>query len=463
MFPTGQLRQLLRRMSNSQVVRVETTAPSNGVATAERIEKPPRTSVTQPVLRPWLAAQALNLVRHTEALRPFRRQEFGTGPEIPSEGHILIVNQLMARLRRSLNTRAKLLNQHVRAAIHSPTQENLTRVVTHKHVAHDWVQAIEKIWDFYFELFGQRQGQYGQWLLSCDRIALDCYRTVYLGLGREKSIPAPPPFCYMRTGFGPSTFRRGISLQKIGRQLNPFPLIQLPYHRLVNPWTLGAVLHEVSHNLQSDLGLSLTVPRRMARRLLKEGLGTQVAGIWTRWNREIFADLAALLLGGPGVVASLMDVVGRSPQVTYHFNPRGVHPVPYLRLLLSAELLRRMGFIREAEHYRQAWLRIYTKPGAGHLPPTLLKSAPKAMFLVVESLCYQPYSELGNKSLAQVIPFEQKEQRMIEEASRRMGEGTDPGVVPERFLIGAARFALDNRLARAESIKENFYKELVRR
>ena len=52
---------------------------------------------------------------------------------------------------------------------------------------------------------------------------------------------------------------------------------------------------------------------------------------------------------------------------------------------------------------------------------------------------------------------------MIEEASRRLAQGTDPGVVPERFLIGAARFALDNRLARAELLKENFYKELARR
>ena len=59
--------------------------------------------------------------------------------------------------------------------------------------------------------------------------------------------------------------------------------------------------------------------------------------------------------------------------------------------------------------------------------------------------------------------FGQKEQRMIEECARRLGQGIDPGVVPARFLIGAARFALDNRLAPPESIKENFYKELSRR
>jgi hypothetical protein len=192
-------------------------------------------------------------------------------------------------------------------------------------------------------------------------------------------------------------------------------------------------------------------------------LGKQVAGVWMRWNRETFADLAAVLLGGPGVVASLMDVVGRSPQMTYFFNPRGVHPTPFLRVLLSTELLRRMGFTEESEKYRQAWLRLYPKPTSGSFPEVILKTAPRAIQLVVDALCYQPFSELGDKALSQAIPFEQKEQRMIEEASRRLAQGTDPGVVPERFLIGAARFALDNRLARAEVIKENFYKELARR
>jgi len=55
------------------------------------------------------------------------------------------------------------------------------------------------------------------------------------------------------------------------------------------------------------------------------------------------------------------------------------------------------------------------------------------------------------------------EQSMIEEAAQRLSKGTDPGIVPERFLIGAARFALDNKLADAEKIKDKFYAELSRR
>jgi hypothetical protein len=52
---------------------------------------------------------------------------------------------------------------------------------------------------------------------------------------------------------------------------------------------------------------------------------------------------------------------------------------------------------------------------------------------------------------------------MVEEAAGRLAAGTDPGVIPERFLIGAARFALEHRIARPEAITEYFYKELARR
>src|SRR3954467_7465763 len=91
-------------------------------------------------------------------------------------------------------------------------------------------------------------------------------------LGSARSIPAPPPFSYMRTGFSPATYRRGIPLRKLGRQLNPFPLVQPPYHRLVNPRTIGALVHGVSHNLQNELHLQVAVPRAVLERLREAGL-----------------------------------------------------------------------------------------------------------------------------------------------------------------------------------------------
>jgi hypothetical protein len=422
------------------------------------------TAARQPsVMLPWLQAQSINVQRHAEGLRPFRREEFGDGPEIPSQGHIQAVNHLINALRNDLLKINHRVDDSIAAAIGNPSTALLQRALTYKEQSHGMVQAVERVWDFYFELFGQRQTRFGTWLLSTDRIALDCYQSVYMGLGQAKSIPAPPPFSYMRTGFSPATFRRSIPLRRLGHQLNPFPLIQLPYHRLMNPWTLGAVLHEVGHNIQSDLGLSRPVPLNIARNLLRAGFGRFVASVWTRWNRELFADVIGLLMGGPSVVASLMDVIGRGPETVFGYRATGPHPTPYLRAFISLELLRRMGFPEEAKSYERMWRRMYPNSRTGNIPARLLDTFGEANRLVIDTVCFQPYTQLGGKSLSQVVMFTPKEQQMVEEAARRLGSGTDPGILPERFMIGAARFALDNRLATPAAITENFYKELARR
>ncbi len=431
----------------------------------KRSPRPRRKAVTgaAPILLPWLRAQSINVTRHAAALRPFKREEFGPGPSAPSEGHIQVVNQLITKLRRGLLKMSGKVHDSIATASQKPSSQRLQHVVASKDQAHRWVQGIEKIWDFYFELFGQRQGKYGDWLLSCDRIAMDCYQAAYTGLGVARSVPAPPPFCYMKTGFAPATIRRGMRMRRLGKQMNPFPLVQLPYHRLVNPWTLGAVMHEVSHNLQNDLGLNKDIPRQVGMQLLKADMGRSVASVWVRWNREMFADMSALLLGGPEVVGSLMDVIGRAPAAVFGFNPSGPHPTPYLRLLISSEMMRRMGFTREAEQYARAWTRIYPNPRAGNIPKDVMRTFPKACAVAVDAMCFRPYRSLGNKSLSHVIRFEKKDQAMIEESAKRIAGGNDPGILPERYLIGAARVALNRRMARPGVITGNFYHELVRR
>jgi hypothetical protein len=170
-----------------------------------------------------------------------------------------------------------------------------------------------------------------------------------------------------------------------------------------------------------------------------------------------------LLLGGPAIVGSLMDIAGWSPRTTQTYIPRAVHPTPYLRPFLSIELLRRMGFTDEAERYRRMWTRLYPNPHPRSIPRALLETFPEAKAIVVDAVCFRPFAELGNKSLAQVIKFAPKEQEMIAEAAKRLSAGTDPGIIPERFLIGAARFALDHRLARPGVITQHFYRDLARR
>jgi hypothetical protein len=349
-----------------------------------------------------------------------------------------------------------------RRAAPAPTGAALREVVTLVEQAHGAVRDTEAVWDWYFEFFGQRQSRYGPWLLACDRIALDVYQDVYMGLGQARSVPAPPPMSYMRTGFSPATYRRDVRLQRLGRQPNPFPIVQLPYHRLVNPWTLGAILHEISHNLHTELGLARAVPEALHASLLEAGAPQAVALTWARWNRETFADLFGLLLGGPAIVASLIDILARSPASVTTHDPAGVHPVPLLRTRVSTELLTRMGFREEARAFQAIWDRTYgtIRPA---VPEALISTAPRVVPLVVDTLCYRPFDALGKRSLAQVFSFDQRHAAMVREAGSRLAHGLDPGIVPERFLIGAARHALDRRLAPPDVIARHFYRDLGRR
>jgi hypothetical protein len=69
---------------------------------------------------------------------------------------------------------------------------------------------------------------------------------------------------------------------------------------LVNVTMPSVFLHEVAHNLQSDLGLWHENREAVARRLAVRRADPLVASVYGRWHKEIFADLAAMLLGSWG-------------------------------------------------------------------------------------------------------------------------------------------------------------------
>ena len=410
----------------------------------------------QETLRHFLEAQVVNSQRNVLALHPFKADEFGTGMACPSPAHIEAVNHLMAALQHRLLQQVQALEMAV-------GEERFDHVLKSKTRAGRMTKAAEQVWDYYLELFSQRQTQYADWLLATDRIARDCYQAVYSNLHNAQSIPSPPPFSYMETTRTPSTYRRGIRFSRIGRNLNPFPIVQLPYHRLINPWTLGAVHHEVAHNLQNDLGLWGVVPRQINQVLRAEGLPDGVSHVWSRWHKEIWADLAALLLGGPAVVTSLVDVLARSRRPTLHFNARGVHPIAYFRLLVNTQLMRRMGFSREARHHETLWRRLYPNPQNSSIPRELLGTFPQASALVVDVICYRPLQQLGGEALADVIQFAPTHHQQTLEAAERLARGIDPGIIPERFLVAAARQALERRFASPQVITTNFYRALTHR
>jgi hypothetical protein len=416
------------------------------------------------LLNNWLTIQSVNLTRHATSLRPFTKDEFGTSPAAPSEAHIEAVNRFVDRFRLKLTEMARWVEAAAQAAQRQPTSERLQVLLTRKLAIANRVLYVEGIWDFYFDLFVQRLSSFGERLRAVDRIAIGCYEKVYTGLGIAKPTPTLLPFSYADSGFSPATFRRGVPLQKLRFNSNLFPLIVLPQHRLDNVWALSSVLHEVSHNLQADLGLWDVIPVRIYQRLILEGhFSPAIARTWATWHKEMMADMFALLLGGPAAIESLMDVVGRSPAETLHFSPDSVHPTPYLRVLINLILLRRLGLNQMAADLARVWRRLYPRVTANDIPPMFMKTFYPAAEMVVDTMVFQPYRQFGNKSMAQVAAFGPEHMEMIELAGQRLAAGQDPGTIPVRLMISAARFALDQQLATPQTITDNFYRILGRR
>lgn len=440
----------VRRRPDAQAATPGSTSRSRG-RTGVSVE------VNSRPIDTWLRTQDVNTRRHSGGLGPFPLDSFGDRPPSPTRAHVAAVNEFLGSMQSDLHnasSRVRLSSGTLRS------QASLGAFLARRAQLARLVATTEKVWDFYYDVFSQRTTALGPMLLAADRIALDCYQTVFTNLAEPRSIPAPAPFSYMHGERGAATFRRGVPVSLLGHRANPFPLVKLPLRRLMNPWTLGAVPHEVAHNLQADLGLWTTVPARIEAAMRRRGIPESSRATWKRWHKEVFADLLGVLLMGPNYVTSLTEVVARPRVSVLAWNPTGVHPTPYLRPLISIHLLVRLNQQNEARWHRLLWKDLYPRVDTGTLPRDFEHSFRIAAEIAVDTICFTPYEELGGRSLAQVVRFADVENSITDEAAQRLAQGNDPGVIPERMLIGAARRALQRGYAPADVITRSFYDTL---
>jgi hypothetical protein len=245
----------------------------------------------------------------------------------------------------------------------------------------------------------------------------------------------------MEHGYSPMTMRRGVTLSRLLGETNPFPLIRIPWDR-EKPWQ-ATFLHEVAHNLQADLGIWDETRQAVLERLITEDLPPRAISIFGRWHKEIFADLAALLLGGPAVGWGMAEFLAHPEDKVMTYRPGGAHPTGALRGLILAEAMKMMGFTRESAELTTVWRQLYD-PRRGHrMPQVLLDAAPRAIPAIVDEIMYQPRRNLSERALARVIPFTAADQAMIVAGGKALAAGNIPRALPPRFLVSACRYAFD--------------------
>lgn len=377
-----------------------------------------------------LAARARRLSRMDYASVGIRPQDL---PYAPSPEHFLAANRRLAGIDRHIQRRLEQLKQIWDTA-------PLDRVLRSIALVEREVDRSRRAFGLFFEVFGQRGTTFAPSLAAHDVIAIDCYAPIRQAAPDLFQGRLLKPVCYMEHGFSPATMRRGIQLNRLLGEQNPFPLIRIPWDR-DNPWQ-AVFLHEVAHNLQADLGIWQENRRAVLQRTLRFSGDPVVTRTYATWHKEIFADLAAILLGGPAAAWGMAIFLAHPAPRTLTFRPGGAHPTAYLRIMILAEMLRRIGFGADGDRLQRVWKRLYNINRGHRIPAQLLVTSDNIIPQVVDEIAFQTRRNLGQKALADIIRFTRQDQASIQAGARELVQGRMPTYLPPRFLVSASGYAL---------------------
>lgn len=377
-----------------------------------------------------LAARARRLVRVDYASVGIRPQDI---PYAPSPAHFRAANRRLAKIDQETQRRLEQVKQTWRTA---PPDRILRDIA----LVEREVDRSRRAFGLFFEVFGQRGTTFAPALAAHDVIAVDCYAPIRQAAPALFRGPLLKPVCYMEHGFSPATMRRGIQLNRLLGEQNPFPIIRIPWDR-DNPWQ-AVFLHEVAHNLQADLGIWQENRRAVLERALRFTGDPAVTRTYAIWHKEIFADLAAILLGGPSAAWGMAVFLAHPAPRTMTFRPGGAHPTAYLRILILAEMLRQIGFGAEGDRLQRVWQTLYRPDRAHRIPAALLQTADTVIPQIVDEIAFQTRRNLGQKALVNIIPFSRDDERAIQAGARQLVQGRVPTDLPPRFLVSASSYAL---------------------
>lgn len=353
----------------------------------------------------------------------------------PSRNHFKAANQRLAKIDREVMKRLNHVQQSWATA-------PIPRVLADIALVERELDRARRAFGLFFEIFGQRGSAFAPSLDAYDAIAADCYTAIHQAAPRLFRGTLLKPVSYMEHGYSPATMRRGVVLSRLLGEPNPFPIIRIPWDR-DNPWQ-AVFLHEVAHNLQADLGIWQENRQAVLHRVLRGTTDPALTQTYSRWHKEIFADLAALLLGGPAAAWGMAIFLANPSTRTLTYRPGGAHPTAYLRVLILAEMLRRMRFEAESTRLKNMWKGLYPLTQANRLPIRLLKTADQLIPKVVDEIAYQTRRNLGQHSLADIIPFTTQDQKQIKAGAKALVIGKVPTHLPPRHLVSASAYALSS-------------------
>lgn len=210
---------------------------------------------------------------------------------------------------------------------------------------------LRKLWNFYREKFDQRDDEsLKALLLAADEVVWSCFHQIFVG--EQRSHPAPLPF--VEASYSPESFPSELVphdlkpsetgfLQKLMARL-PIPLVSLPQSCVRFPWQLVYVGHEIGHQIQyallDELRMVIGFQTRIGEIILNRTQDDDYAQTWSRWGREIFADVFSVVMMGDWAVRAMVGFEMQKPATM--LARRSQYPSPVVRLCLLKKVAERL-------------------------------------------------------------------------------------------------------------------------
>jgi len=385
-------------------------------------------------LAPALIAQeAQALLVRLGSLRPFVMTEtMVLAAALPYEAHRAIERFLHAgrtTLREQVDAFLAWLDGPGRQA---PAWEQQRRFVAIRMRFNDVLSQL----DLFAEVVTQRSEQgTGVWLSGLDGLARDAVQVP------GSPVPPPPLVCYLARGPG-AAIRRARTRMPGGR-LSPVAIIRVPRERMVGHGVASSLVHEVGHQVAAQLDLVPSLQAEIDRRGAR---GERDA--WAGWRStvsECIADLWSVGKLGISSTLGLLAVVSLPRALTFR-PPRGdPHPMPYVRVLLSAAVGRTLYPHPQWDALVAAWKACYP---VGDMTPEIqediagLERTAPAMAALMAG--HRPPA-LGGRRIADVLPLASRTPESLVARFRTWGD--DLGVLARQppslvfAVMGQARAA----------------------
>ena len=351
------------------------------------------------------------------------------------------------------------------------------------------------LWRSYRSLISQRKmGIDNETLILTDIIAEDYFRTFFDSpllrgtLSRYSSDAVPLTFLGRSEDYY-YTYTHAHE--------HPIALVSIPRKGTTSVWNWLALPHEVGHNIfDYVIGYERELSRKIRDALSKERF--KIPGprlpyrlpktalmeiIWTSWLDESMADIIGTLFAGPAYVMARQEDscdiaadLGGAHITLWDVKAMDMmkHPVCHFRVIICAEVLRRIGFAGDAAELEHRWLNIYPNideyvwfDPAVNFKELFRITRPeltRAMNIVLDVVLDRQMRVLNNHTLSEILSYKPREHSKVlavEEVLTKKRPRFPKGIRP-RIVLEASRLAFERDPGNAELIHDNSVRAIER-